>query len=121
MPYGTLIISPVITGYTETYLHSRLQPDKKSPEAQVNNENAMMRYEFLECICRAGIAKYGKGQATDSIAEAVRMLFQQNVVPNLPPGARLISNDFRNQRLYCEEVDVLLKKHQVLLKVLYSR
>ncbi len=50
------------------------QPDKKSAEAQVNNENAIMRYEFLECLCRAALAKYGKGQATDNVAEAVRVL-----------------------------------------------
>ena len=87
----------------------------------MNNENGMMRYEFLECLCRVGIAKYGKGQATDSIPEAVRMLFEQNLVPNLPAGPKLIANDFRNQRLYCEEVDILYKKHQVILKVLYSR
>ena len=30
------------------------QPDKKSAEAAVNVENAMMRYEFLEAIVRLG-------------------------------------------------------------------
>lgn len=56
---------------------------------QVNIENAMMRYEFLEAIVRAGIAKYGKGIATDDVAEAVRMLLANNIAPNLPPGAGL--------------------------------
>ena len=81
----------------------------------------MMRYEFLECLCRAAISKYGKGQATDSVAEAVRMLMTQNLVPNLSPGGRLISNDFRTERLYCEEVDLLYKRHAVILKTLYNR
>jgi len=49
----------------------------------VNIENAMMRYEFLESIVRAGIAKYGRGVATDDVAEAVR----KNILPNLTPGA----------------------------------
>lgn len=34
--------------------HIHLQPDKKSAEAAVNMENAMMRYEFLEAIVRLG-------------------------------------------------------------------
>lgn len=80
-----------------------------------------IRYEFLECLCRAGIAKYGKGQATDSVPEAVRLLLEQNIAANLPFGARLVSNDFRNERLYNEEVDLLYKRHAVILKTLYSR
>jgi hypothetical protein len=98
-----------------------LQPDKKSAAAAVNNENALMRYEFLECLCRAGIAKYGKGQQTDNVAEAVRMLIEDNIAANLSPAAGLVSNDFRRNRLYNEEVDTLLKRHAVLLKALYSR
>jgi hypothetical protein len=34
----------------------------------------------------AGIAKYGKGQATDDVAEAVKMILEKNIVANLPPG-----------------------------------
>ena len=30
-------------------------------------------------------------------------------------------NDFREQRLYCEEVDLVFKRHVVMLKALYSR
>ena len=97
------------------------QPDKKSAEAQVNNENGLMRYEFLELLCRAGISKYGKGQATDSVAEAVRMLLAHNLMANQSPGAGLHSNEFRNERLYCEDVDILYKRHAVILKALYSR
>lgn len=53
----------------------------------MNIENAMMRYEFLESIVRAGIAKYGRGVATDDVAEAVRMILSKNILPNLTPGA----------------------------------
>lgn len=46
----------------------------------------MMRYEFLESIVRAGIAKYGKGIATDDVAEAVRLILTKNILPNLAAG-----------------------------------
>lgn len=103
------------------FIVCNFQPDKKSAEAAVNVENAMMRYEFLESLVRAGIAKYGKGQATDDVATAVRMLLEQNLDANMPPAARHRANDFRNERLYTEEVDLVLKRHQVVLKALYSR
>lgn len=59
------------------------------------------------------IAKYGKGQRTDDLATAVDMLMERNLVARLPLIARTNANDFRTERLYTEEVDMLLKKHQV--------
>lgn len=41
------------------------------------------------------------------------MLLERNLAVRLPPMARLAPNDFRNEQLYCEEVDGVLKKHQV--------
>jgi len=35
----------------------------------------------------------------------------------LPPMARVAPDDFRNERLYAEEVDLVLKKHQVGLSL----
>jgi hypothetical protein len=67
------------------------------------------------------LAKYGKGQATDDLAAAVEMLFDRNILPRLAGPALLASNDFRTERLYTEEVDLLLKKHQNMLRALYSR
>ena len=34
---------------------------------------------------------------------------------------RMAHNDFRHNRLYCEDVDLLLKKHSSLLKAIYRR
>jgi len=58
------------------------------------------------------IAKYGKGQTTDDLGVAVELLFERNLIPRLPAMATLVSNDFRTQRLYTEEVDMLFKQHQ---------
>jgi hypothetical protein len=46
----------------------------------------------------AGIAKYGKGQATDSVTEAVKMLLENNLLANLPLTAQMDANGFRNDR-----------------------
>lgn len=95
--------------------------DKKSPEYAVIDEHASMRFEFMEAIVRLAISKYGKGQETDDLATAVELLIQRNMVGRLPLMAKVVPNDFRTERLYTEEVDLLLKKHQVMLKALYSR
>ncbi|GMH33927.1 hypothetical protein BSKO_01761 [Bryopsis sp. KO-2023] len=95
--------------------------DKKSKDNAVNNEQALMRFEFMEAIVRIGISKYIKSQETDDICQSVQMLMDQNIYPNLPLPATIEPNDFRNSRLYTEEVDLLYKKHIVLLKALYSR
>lgn len=114
-----------ISSYTSTKTSSntalRVQADKKHPDAKVNDEHALMRFEFMEAITRIGIAKYGKGLVTTDPAEAIDMLFTRNILPNLPPHARLQLNEFRNGRLYVEEVDMVLKKHKELLLSLYSR
>ncbi|KAF8071180.1 hypothetical protein HT031_001262 [Scenedesmus sp. PABB004] len=103
------------------FIISNFQPDKASPDVAVNDEHAMMRFEFMECAVRLALAKYGKGQSTDDLATAVELLFERNLLPRAPPPALLVSNAFRSERLYTEEVDLLLKQHQGLLRALYSR
>jgi hypothetical protein len=61
----------------------------------------------------AAIAKYGKGQETDDLARAVQLLMERHLEARLPPMAKVVPNDFRQSRMYTEEVDVLLKRHQV--------
>lgn len=97
------------------------QPDKKSAEAAVNMENAMMRYEVIEAICRIGLGKYGKGIETLDVAGAIRMLLERNIVPRLSPACSIDSNQFRNERLYNEEVDIVLKRNVKVLQAIYSR
>lgn len=50
------------------------------------------------------LAKYGKGQSTDDLALAVEMMIERNLLPRLPPQAQIVTNEFRTERLYTEEV-----------------
>jgi hypothetical protein len=36
------------------FIVCNFQPDKSSPDVAVNDEHAMMRFEFMECIVRLG-------------------------------------------------------------------
>ena len=42
------------------FIVANYQPDKKDPAVAVNDEHALMRFEFLEAIVRLPVAKYGK-------------------------------------------------------------
>lgn len=63
-----------------------------------------MLKQHVPCTACAALAKYGKGQSTDDLALAVEMLIERNLIPRLPPQAQLVSNAFRTERLYTEEV-----------------
>ena len=49
------------------------------------------------------------------------MLMAENILPKMPPFAKVELNAFRNERLYCEGVDDVLKHFQPVLQALYSR
>ena len=61
-----------------------------------------------------------QGQQTDSVATAIQMLADQNLATGVRSVALTLPNTFRTERLYTEEVDLLYKKHLVLLKAIYS-
>lgn len=42
------------------FIVANYQPDKKDPSVAVNDEHALMRFEFVEAIVRLAVAKYGK-------------------------------------------------------------
>lgn len=42
------------------FIVANYQPDKKDPSVAVNDEHALLRFEFLEAVVRLAVAKYGK-------------------------------------------------------------
>jgi len=94
---------------------------KDAPQSEGNSDNALARFEFIEAMIRLAVAKYGKGVATNEVSDAIQMILSQNVEPNLKLVANLDPNDFRKDRLYTEECDDLFRKHEKVLRALYSR
>ena len=75
---------------------------------EVNDDHALMRYEFVEVLIRLACAKYGKGYTPDgedeplTMSGALRHLFTRNILAHLPVEATQDPNDFRKNRLYFE-------------------
>lgn len=98
-----------------------LQEKPKDGKLAVGSDNLLFRWEFLEALVRIAIAKFGKGTATQVPAEAIDMLVSQHLDAHVPAAARVDLNRFRTTLLYCEPVDDLFKKHEAVLRALYSR
>ncbi|CAG9462609.1 unnamed protein product [Pedinophyceae sp. YPF-701] len=103
------------------FIVSNYIADRNDPEAKLRSEHNMMRVQFMEALVRLSLSKFGKGQATNSISDAVDMLFEELVIPKVPEYAKVETNWFRRERLYFEEVDVVLKANKAALLALYSR
>jgi len=54
---------------------------------------------------RIAEAKYIKEKVCDTLVNAVEVMFEECVIPNLPVEANLDTTSFRSERLYVEEVD----------------
>ncbi len=87
---------------------------------EINDDRALMRFEFLGCIVRLSVAKYVKSGATDDVSDAVCLLCDRNIDAHLGPAAIHDSNEFRKDRLYLREVDKILTAAAPRLRRVYS-
>ncbi|KAK3240538.1 hypothetical protein CYMTET_49627 [Cymbomonas tetramitiformis] len=104
-----------------TFIVANYVAEKKGKVYEVNDEHALMRFEFLEVLIRIAISKYGKGQETEDPMGALEILIEKNILPNVPKIAQTNTDDHRKNRLYFEEVDIIYKANVNLLKAIYSR
>ena len=110
------------------FILSNVEADKKSEESKVNEDRALMRWEFVEAVVRIALAKYGycgdhdrdDPAKTADPSEAIQRLIDINIIPHLGPEAAVDSNEFRKNRLYNEEVDTVLKDHLKMLRSLFK-
>jgi hypothetical protein len=87
-----------------------------------NDDNALMRFEFLEIVVRMAVMKFGEGQSeTWDLSDNINRLISELILPSMPPMAVQDEDEYRRKRLYCEEMDILYDGHLELLKALYSR
>lgn len=95
------------------------ETDKKSADADVNEDKALMRHEMLECLVRIAVAKFN--HEIPDVSDCVEKLFVEHFDKHLPPEATHDPDAFRNERLYNEEVDVMLTSHARPLRMIYDK
>jgi hypothetical protein len=83
----------------------------------MNDDSALMRFEFLGCIVRLAVVKYIKSNVVDDVSEAVQLICKNNIQKHLGPEAICDSNDFRKHRMYNPHTDRVFQEN--LKKLLF--
>jgi len=90
----------------------------KAAEKKRNNQRSLTRFEFIEAIMRLAKAKYvNSGRATRYV-EAVKLLIDEHVLPNMSEYDD--PEVWRDERLYLEEVDLFFKQYESDLIAVYD-
>jgi hypothetical protein len=105
------------------FIAANYEEDKMSADAKLNDDNSLMRFEYIETLVRIAVARFIRTvpEFPKDICLATQKLITEVIQPNMPPEACVTSNDFRRNRLYFEEMDLIYEKHLRTLKALYSR
>ncbi|KAH8076394.1 hypothetical protein JL721_393 [Aureococcus anophagefferens] len=103
----------------KVFIVCNFEADKKSEQSDMNEDKALMRYEFIECLVRMAHARFKKD--IDDVSECVDALFDDVVLRNVTPESILDTDDFRRDRLYFEEVEDGFKPHLKPLRIVYDK
>ena len=103
----------------KVFIVCNFEADKKSEQSDMNEDKALMRYEFIECLVRMAHARFKKD--IDDVSECVDALFDDVVLRNVTPESILDTDDFRRDRLYFEEVEDGFRPHLKPLRIVYDK
>ena len=92
-----------------------------------NDDNELMRHELLEALiriacCKFNVEKHAAAQpehASDILADALHDLLREHLL-HLPHDVLVDDDEFRRRKLYTEDVDRALLKHEKHLKGLFE-
>ena len=102
------------------FIAVNVESDKKSKESEANDDKCLMRMEFIEALIRMAIIKY-KDDCEGDISDAVGMLVEKCLAPNIPEQGQLDCDIFRRERFYSAEVDAVLTSHMDVLELSYKK
>ncbi|KAG2491392.1 hypothetical protein HYH03_010183 [Edaphochlamys debaryana] len=98
------------------FIAVNFEEETDTAEAEANDDDAMVRFEFIEGLVRAAFGKYIATKRMDDASDAVgALLAEVQAAPGLPPEAKVDPNDFRRERFYLEDVEVVLIEYRELL------
>ena len=91
---------------------------------KANDDQALMRFEWIQCLVRIAIAKYVRDENSSEhipdVSEAVSVFLENDVKPAMPKEATRDADTFRRARLYTRSVDAVFCKYQPALLTIYE-
>ena len=99
------------------FIKSHTVADKDSQHAsdKFNRQRHLNRQQWMQVLVRVAVERHPK-VAQRHVAEAVSLLFREDLAPRLPPGAHHHSDSFREHFCYLEKTDAVLRKHKESLR-----
>lgn len=95
------------------------ESDKTTQEAEINEDKALMRHEFIECLVRIAVARFG--HETKDVSDCLDRLFDEVIYTNIPDECKLDPDIFRRERLYSEDTESGYVPHAKVLKIIYNK
>jgi hypothetical protein len=102
---------------TKIFIVVNYEEDKKSYQSEVNEDKALMRHELCEALVRIAVQKYSK--INPDVSDCLDLLMK-HIIENIPKEAIIDPDDFREDRFYSEDMELLLKKYLGDLKKIYT-
>ena len=91
--------------------------NKRSKPTNLNPGVALVRFQLMEILMRLAFKKYDETKEAPSKADAIKMLYEKNLVPFY---GHLNPQKWRDERYWNEEVDNVLKSHFPIFDKVYK-
>ncbi|EFJ45989.1 hypothetical protein VOLCADRAFT_118253, partial [Volvox carteri f. nagariensis] len=92
------------------------EEESETEESAANDDDAMVRFEFMEGLIRVAFAKFISTKRMTDASDAIGALLEGVAAsPGIPPEARVDPNEWRRVRFYTAEVEEVIKEYWDLL------
>eukprot|EP00210_Caulerpa_lentillifera_P005165 g4937.t1 len=108
------------TDLVRMFVSTNFEEDSKTEESEANDDDALVRFEFLEIIIRASFGKYISSKQLNDSSDSVKKLLEDSIIPNLPMEAKVDPNEFRKERFYTPEMDMEIRRNYSFLKGIFK-
>ena len=94
---------------------------KEGAEDSHEREKSLSIAEFMHAIVRISVARHMQSGSETDLSSALEKLLREDIAPVVAASPELNNyNIFRERVCYTEPVDIVLKKHEVSLRALFT-
>lgn len=101
------------------FVACNFESDKTTQESEINEDKALMRHEFIECLVRIAVSRFG--HETKDVSDCIDRLFDEVIFANIADECKLDPDIFRRERFYSQDTESGYLPHARLLKIIYNK
>mmetsp|Transcript_41878 Transcript_41878/g.125343 ORF Transcript_41878/g.125343 Transcript_41878/m.125343 type:complete len:890 (-) Transcript_41878:2379-5048(-) len=105
---------------SNVFIAVNFEEESGTVESDANDDDEMMRFEFYEGIVRAAFGKFIVPGIMDDASDAVARFIEDEIIARVPAKALIMANNFREFRLYNEQVENVVMQHYDILMAAFK-